>query len=198
MIIDISREVFSCAVYPGDPSPIKKSLMSIDKGDIVNLTAFSMCAHNGTHIDAPFHFYKDGKTVGEIPLEKFVGPCYVAFFEGEIHKEDIERIYSKAVETSGIEGAKRLLLGGNCSLMEDAASFLADKHIFLFGNESQTIGPENAPAKVHYILLKEEVVLLEGIRLSGVKEGAYMLFAQPLNLGDADGAPCRAILIDGC
>ena len=55
-IYDISQEVFSCCVYPGDPKPEKKTLWATEKGDLYNLTAFSMCAHNGTHIDAPFHF----------------------------------------------------------------------------------------------------------------------------------------------
>ena len=62
-------------------------------------------------------------------------------------------------------------------------------------SESQTVGPLEAPAQVHYELLGAEVVLLEGIRLGEVKEGVYMLNAAPLNLGQADGALCRAILI---
>lgn len=53
MIIDISQEVFSCKTFPGDPVPTKQRMQSIDSGDIINLTAFSMCAHNGTHVDAP-------------------------------------------------------------------------------------------------------------------------------------------------
>ena len=54
IIYDISQEVYSCQVYPGDPAPEKRVLSSMEKGDLYNLTAFSMCAHNGTHIDAPF------------------------------------------------------------------------------------------------------------------------------------------------
>ena len=68
--------------------------------------------------------------------------------------------------------------------------------IKLIGNESQTVGPENAPKEVHMILLGEEIVLLEGIVLKDVPEGKYLLNAAPLNLGGCDGAPCRAGLID--
>ena len=71
-VYDISQEVFSCEVYPGDPIPEKNVLKSMQKGEVYNLTAFSMCAHNGTHIDAPFHFIRDGKTVDEICLEAFL------------------------------------------------------------------------------------------------------------------------------
>ena len=72
-IYDISQEVFSCQVYPGDPAPERKVLGSMSEGELYNLTAFSMCAHNGTHVDAPFHFLKDGKTVDTICLEAFIG-----------------------------------------------------------------------------------------------------------------------------
>ena len=70
MIYDISQEVFSCAVYPGDPAPQRSQLQSIESGDICNLSAISMCAHNGTHADAPFHFYADGKTIDQ--MDNFV------------------------------------------------------------------------------------------------------------------------------
>ena len=71
----------------------------------------------------------------------------------------------------------------------------AESNILLLGNESQTVGPENAPMEVHFILLGAGAVLLEGIRLAEVSEGVYFLNAAPLNLSGADGSPCRAILI---
>ena len=71
-LIDISQEVFSCAVYPGDPEPERQRLYSTEDGDLYNLTSFAMCAHNGTHIDAPFHFLPDGKTVDQMELTHFV------------------------------------------------------------------------------------------------------------------------------
>ena len=87
-IYDISQEVFGCLVYPGDPTPKKSMLKSMKEGEVYNLTAFSMCAHNGTHIDAPFHFIKDGKTVDEIPLEAFVGAAYIAEHYGVVTGEN--------------------------------------------------------------------------------------------------------------
>ena len=62
-IYDISQEVFSCQVYPDDPTPQKKLLKSMENGEEYNLTAFEMCAHNGTHIDAPFHFIINTKSL---------------------------------------------------------------------------------------------------------------------------------------
>ena len=80
-------------------------------------------------------------------------------------------------------------------MTEEAAKVFAAHNIFLYGNESQTVGPLDAPMAVHLVMLGAEIVLLEGIRLGGVEEGVYFLNAAPINLGGSDGAPCRAVLI---
>lgn len=193
MIYDISQEVFSCHVFPGDPQPVGKRIMQIGHGDICNLTELSMCAHNGTHIDAPFHFLQDGKTVDQIALSRFVGDCYVARHSGDLTAEDAKAVLAAAAQHGA---AERILIAGKMTVTEEAAEVFAAAGILLLGNESQTVGPEDAPAAVHRILLNAEVVLLEGIVLEHVPEGAYFLSAAPLNLGGCDGAPCRAFLMD--
>ena len=193
-IYDISQEVFSCQVYPDDPMPEKKVIKSIENGEMYNLSAFNMCAHNGTHIDAPFHFIKDGKTVNEICLESFVGMAYVAEHHGVVTGKDAADILKKAKKQDP-ESAKRLLLKGDVEVSLEAAKVFASSDILLLGNEPQTVGPQNAPMEVHLVLLGSNVILLEGIRLSDVSEGVYFLSAAPLNLSGADGSPCRAVLI---
>ncbi len=194
-IYDISQEVFSCAVYPGDPSPKKTVLSSMEKGELYNLTQFCMCAHNGTHIDAPFHFIGKGKTVDEIDLASFVGMAYVAEHRGIVSGDDAEKIVIEA-KGRNAEAAKRILIKGDAEVSAEAAKVFAASNILLLGNESQTVGPESAPMAVHKLLLSADVVLLEGIRLTDVPEGVYLLNAAPLNLSGSDGSPCRAILID--
>jgi len=193
-IYDISQEVFSCAVFPGDSSPERKVLETIKGGSFVNLTGLSMCAHNGTHVDAPYHFYDEGKTVDELDLNKLVGKCFVTFAKGPIGEAEATSIVNKAKKIDS-EAAKRILIGGDMYVTIGAAKVFTRSGVVLVGNESQTVGPLNAPAQVHYELLSAEVVLLEGIRLESVEEGVYLLNAAPLNLGGADGAPCRALLI---
>lgn len=193
-IYDISQEIFGCQVYPGDPTPQKRVLSSMEKGDLYNLTAFSMCAHNGTHIDAPFHFIKDGKTVDSIGLDTFIGMAYVAEHNGIVSADDATEMLKKAKKQNS-EAAKRILIKGEAEVSAEAAKVFAKSNILLLGNESQTVGPENAPIEVHLILLGAGVVLLEGIRLSEVSEGVYFLNAAPLNLSGSDGSPCRAVLI---
>ena len=195
-IYDISQEVFSCEVYPGDPAPERKVLKSMQEGEVYNLTAFSMCAHNGTHVDAPFHFIKDGKTIDEICLEAFVGMAYVAEHHGVVTCSDATEIIQKA-RIQNLEAAKRILIKGDVEVSLEAAKVFASSDILLLGNESQTIGPQSAPMAVHLELLKANVILLEGICLGEVFEGVYFLNAAPLNLSGADGSPCRAVLISG-
>ena len=194
-IYDISQEIFGCVVFPGDPTPKKEQVMSIEKGDVCNLTALSMCAHNGTHVDAPYHFLSDGKTVDHLDLNKLVGYAYVTEQSGIITAEAVLEILEKARNVSP-EAAKRILIKGKATVSDEAALTFAENGIYLLGNESQTVGDKNAPMKAHLALLGKEVILLEGIRLSDVCQGVYLLNAAPINLGGCDGAPCRAILIE--
>ena len=200
-IFDISQEVFECTVFPGDPQPERIRMQQIADGDVCNLTGIRMCAHNGTHVDAPYHFIDGAKTIDKVDLKRFIGPAYVAEFDGMILADDARLIMKKAKEADKLhnladdKASSRILVKGNAVVSKEAAEIFAGEHIKLFGNESQTVGPEDAPKAVHMIMLSEEIVLLEGIRLSGIPEGVYMLNAAPINLGGADGAPCRAILM---
>lgn len=195
MIYDITQPLFECEVFPGDPKPERKIMLKIANGDICNLTAFSMCAHNGTHVDAPYHFLNDGKGIDKVKLEKFIGPAYVETHDGEVTAEDAKNMLKRAADfNKGAE--KKILIKGKAVVSLEAAKVFAEAKVDLVGNESQTVGPENAPMQVHLVLLGAEVVLLEGIRLSAVPDGVYLLNCAPLNLSDADGAPCRAVLLD--
>ena len=210
-IYDISQEVFDCTVFPGDPQPKREVMLKIADGAICNLTALSMCAHNGTHVDAPYHFLDDGKTIEQVDLERFIGWAFVADHEGEVSAEDAKNILEKAHaaamvkanSTAGaglsgemLEATKRILIKGKSVVTLEAAEVFAEAGILLLGNESQTVGPEDAPMQVHLKLLGAQVVLLEGVRLGAVPEGVYLLHAAPMNLGGADGAPCRATLME--
>jgi arylformamidase len=194
-IYDISQEVYSCKVYPGDPEPQKEVLASISEGNVCNLTAFSMCAHNGTHVDAPYHFFENGRTLSEVSLENFIGMAYVVEHEGDITAEDAIVILEKARE-AGRNCGKRILIKGKAVVTIEAAEVFSEAGLLLFGNESQTVGPEDAPKAVHLKMLGADMVFLEGIRLDEVSEGMYFLNAAPIHLGGADGAPCRAVLIE--
>lgn len=189
-IYDISQEVFGCEVYPGDPSPKREVLASIAEGSLYNLTAFSMCAHNGTHLDAPKHFLRDGASVEALPLEKTVGEAFVAECSGRLSAPDAEELLKRAGNS-----ARRVLLK-NGTVGEEAARVFAAFGIDLIGTETQSVASVEETAAVHRILLESGILLLEGVRLGAVSEGGYFLSAAPLSLEGADGAPVRAVLID--
>lgn len=188
-IYDITQELFSCQVYLGDPAPQKEQILEIKNGAICNLTKFSMCAHNGTHVDAPYHFYDAGKTIEQMDLERVIGKAEVISFDGNLTAEDVDQLINDYTP-------KRILFKGRTIVSLEAAKALNRHQVMLVGVESQTVGPEDAPMEVHLELLGKEVVLLEGVRLAEVPDGVYLLNAAPLKLGGCDGAPCRAVLID--
>lgn len=192
MIIDISQEVFSCAVYPGDPKPRLQRLSDMADGALYNLSSFSMCAHNGTHIDAPAHFFADGKTVEQIDLTACCGRCFVCHHAGDLPGDTAAEILA-AARQHGCQ--QRILLADDCVVGTAAAEVFVRGGVRLIGVDSQSVGPADTPMAVHKLLLSAGVVLLEGLVLSHVGDGCYTLYAAPLNLGGCEGAPCRAILM---
>lgn len=183
-IFDISQELFSGNIYSGDTVPSYHEDMRIKNGDKCNLTTVTLCVHNITHIDAPFHFFDDGKTIDDIDLNKCIGDATVIEINGTITADDINSIMKNS--------QKRLLFKGNCIISLEAAMEMNKHGIKLIGVEAQTVGDEN----VHCELLSHEVALLEGIVLDEVPEGDYMLNCAPVKFGGLDGALCRAVLIN--
>ena len=187
-IYDISQELFSGRVYPGDPSPTYKRELKLSEGAPCNLTSLQMGVHNATHLDAPYHFYEEGKTIDNIELNRCIGPCSV------IRLSDYTMDELKIVLKSS---QKRVLIKGSGDVTLELAKLFNEYNIILVGVEGQSVGPSESPIPVHLELLGKNVVLLEGIVLQNVVEGEYILFAAPLKLGGSDGAPCRAVLLDG-
>jgi arylformamidase len=174
-IIDITQELFSCTVYPGDPIPAFDRVRTMPES-LYNLTNISLCVHNGTHADAPRHFIEHGDAIDELPLDIFYGSCKV-----------------DALPTS--LDCERLLLKGSAVISPELAKEIAASDIRLLGVEGQSVASADNPAEVHQILLDAGVVLLEGLVLSSVKPGEYTLAAFPLKLAGSDGSPVRAVLI---
>ena len=187
-LIDISRILNDEAlVYSGDIPPKFERVKKIEN-DNYNRTVISMSAHSGTHIDAPNHFITDGKAIHELDLSVFYGECTVVECAGIIGDSKIIDILKNC--------SKRLLFKGQNELSENAATLISDSHVKLIGVESHCVGNINHPLLVHVILLKKGVVLVEGLDLSNVNPGEYIISAFPLNIQDSDGSPVRAVLID--
>ena len=202
-IYDIAQEVFGCQVFAGDPAPEKKQLCSIEKGDLYNLTAFGMCVHNGTHIDAPTHMVPDGKPLESFPLDCFIGPCRVLNVPYPVISE-------KALQELNVQPGERILLRTDPNgkynkharfnpsvLSMRAAQYLAQLPVKLVGIDAPTVeNMELCDGEVHAALLKAGIPLLEGLRLEEADKENYELSALPIRLMGENGAPCRAVLIE--
>ncbi len=193
-IYDISQELIHSSIYPGDPSPKLELIRNIQNGDLYNLSNLQICVHNGTHIDAPKHFIKDGKSVEKIGLFKFIGYAYVYTFNGQITKDIAERIMQQLIKIAP-NAYQKLLLKGQAIITTEGAQVFAEYNIDLIGTELLSVGDENSVAAVHQALLSKDIVILEGLKLNFVDDGIFFLNAAPLAIAEAEGAPCRAILI---
>lgn len=190
-IFDISPDIFKTPVYPGDSLPSIKVVNSIKDGDEYNLSDIAMCLHTGAHIDAPFHFLQSGKSVDELPLQKFIGNCVV--------KSANSPITAKWIKDNLPCNCKRLLIKCDASeyLMDDAVAELCRNNIELVGINLLSVASEENEGSVHRELMKNNIAILEGIDLSEINDGEYFLVAAPLKIGGAEAAPCRAFLIEG-
>jgi len=187
-IYDISQELFSSRLFPGDDPATFERVSEITKGDMCTVTALKMNVHNGTHVDAPCHFIEDGKTIDQVDLSKFIGEAKVVTVSGTLDATDVDDLM--------VDSPRKILLKGEVDLTTEAAAAFVRHKVELIGIESPSIGPIADPKPVHMILLAAEIVALEGLNLREVPDGTYLLAAAPLNLAGADGAPCRAILIE--
>ena len=187
-IYDISQELFSSRLFPGDKPATYVRASQIAKGDMVNLTKMKLSVHNGTHVDAPCHFIDGGKAIDEMELSKFIGEALVVSASGTLSADDVHRLM--------VNRPKKILLKGNLELSVASAKAFLDYDVELIGLESVSIGPVDDPKPVHMVLLGAEIIALEGLNLADVPDGEYFLSALPLKLAGSDGSPCRAVLIE--
>lgn len=191
IIYDITPDIFSAKLYPGDSEPILENRAQIKTGSDYNLSDISMCLHTGAHIDAPLHFLDDGDSVDRLSPSKFVGRCVVREANGPITAEWIEKNLPW--------DCKRLIIkcDSNGYLMDNAVFELCRFNIELVGIDSVSIASEENEGSVHRELLNNGIAVLEGIDLTDIAPGEYFLFAPPIKIGGAEAAPCRALLIKG-
>lgn len=185
-IIDITRELLSSEVYPGDPEPELIRLKSLADGGSSNLSALSMCVHNSTHLDSPLHFIDGADDITQMDIENTVGRCLVIDCIADVTEEDISSLP---------EGTERLLIRGGVYLTPDGARAAAQSGLRLVGVEPQSVAPRETSSEVHRTLLGAGITILEGLSLYHVCEGEYTLLAQPLKIAGSEGSPCRALLL---
>ena len=204
-IIDISVPITEkTIVWDDEFIPEIKKLGSISKGDIANSSYIKMSLHTATHIDFPKHFYDDGKTQEKFSLERFYGKAYVLEIKNDpITYESFEKanIPSDMKKVLIKTGSERLYKLGKFSkdfiaIDNSGADWIVEKGIELVGIDYLSIEKYyNDNYYVHKKLLRNDILIIEGLNFSDVEEGEYTLFALPLKVLGKDAAPVRAFLI---
>ena len=207
-IYDISVTLSeSIPTWPGDRGAEFKKLLELSKGGMANVTAIKMSAHTGTHVDAPCHFLKDGDSVEKLSLEVLIGKAVVvevldaALITKEILKganipPNTERLLVKTRNSQEWASGATEFIEDYVAISADGAEYLVEQGVKLVGVDYLSVAPFDCLVATHQILLKAEVVILEGIDLTEVSPGAYTLYCLPIKIAGSDGAPARAILVE--
>lgn len=195
-------------VWPGDPAVDIFRQDKIEEGANANVSFMGIGVHTGTHVDAPYHFLQDGKTVDTLPLDVLVGKVLVVELDDTVneinhevveplrHRHGIERILFKT------RNSRYWLETGNefhedfIGISADGAQSLVEIGTRLVGIDYLSIAPFRKSRPTHEILLRANMVVIEGLNLSGILPGEYSLYCLPLKLLNSDGAPARVILVE--
>lgn len=205
-LIDISLPIYpSMPVWPGSVKVGITLQQDLEQGDMVTESILHFSTHTGTHIDAPNHFLPYGREIHEIPLEQMNGPVYVADYSDRsvITSMDLDRLslsdhvsrilFKTANSELWANGESRFTTD-YVALSADAAQWLVDRHFQLVGIDYLSIQLFHDGPETHYILLGADVVIVEGLNLSGVQVGYYELICLPMRLIGTEGAPARVLL----
>ncbi len=202
MLHDISSPINDrLAVWPGDTPPSREVLLELSRGDSVTLSTLHATAHLGSHADAPSHYLPSGRSIAEVDLDLYLGPCRVvelsAFAGTRIQPE----------QWTGPIDVPRILIRTNSypdpgcfntdfvALSVGLIDLLASKGVRLIGVDTPSVDlydSKDLPA--HHALGRSKMAILESLVLADVPEGLYELIALPLRLEGFDASPVRAVL----
>ena len=210
-VIDVSLAIGpDLLVWPGNPGVVITPTSRIPRGDSSNVSEIRLGSHTGTHIDPPSHFLDEGATAEDLPLDVMMGDTTVADLRGIAGP-----IGPDALAGLSLSGeVTRLLLRTDNSVLwaahpsafpdeyvclsPEGARWVVDNGIRLIGIDFLSIEVRGAPGHpTHRTLLEAGVVILEGLDLSRVEPGEYTLVCFPLKIVGGDGAPTRAVLLEG-
>ncbi|MEO2265160.1 MAG: cyclase family protein [Nitrosopumilus sp.] len=195
--------------FPGSPKPQFISWSNL-KEDGYNLELLFLSSHTGTHLDAPYHFVKNGLKINQIPLDRLIGKAILIKIKktknNAITKSDIilfERKNGKIPNKSSIFFStgwqknlqKKNYFTENPGLDISAARYIASKKTNLVGIDSPSIDLGNDESfNVHHIFSQNNILIVENLtNLKKISSKEFNFTILPLKLKDATGSPVRAI-----
>ncbi len=208
-IYDISVTLGKESVdFPGDPKFLLEPIRSTAGGDPYTLHKLSLSTHTGTHLDLPAHFIprENKSTIELFPVRDFILPAQVLDLPTEkdamtalldsIRIEPSSALLFKTANSRTGIASKATFTETAVTMPLEAAELCYKKRVKLVGWDYATI--EFSPDEtypVHWALLENHILILEGINLKNVPAGQYTLFCLPLKINGAEAAPARAILV---
>lgn len=204
-IYDISWPISpDITAYKDKKTVIFEQSKSFEK-DAVRETTITLGAHTGTHIDAPSHFIKDGKTIDQLDLANVIGPCKVfdmSDISDAITQDHIKNLAIHAgdivlFKTKNSAAKPNSAFNANfIYLAFSGAQCLVERKVRTVGIDYLGIERGQQGHLTHRILFEHAITIIEGLRLTTVNKGSYFLYCLPLNLIGLEAAPARAILIE--
>jgi arylformamidase len=192
------------ATWPGESGPERTLIKSIERGDPANVSKLWLCAHTGTHIDAPIHFVPGAPALEAVPLDALVGPGLVvdagdvpaitpAVLERLNLPAGLERVLFKTRNSGFVED--RRFHEDYTYIDHDAAGWLVARGLRLVGIDYLSVERFDAAEPLtHRRLLQAGVAIVEGCYLKDVPPGPYTIMALPIKLVGADGGSTRLVL----
>ncbi len=205
-IYDISWPISSATTGYKDKKIINfESTKSFDK-DGSRETKITLSSHSGTHVDAPSHFLRDGKTIDQIDFSSIIGACKVfdmtAVSDGitSDHLENLNIQPHDIILFKTINSANQptdTFTPHFIYLSASGAEYLVERKIRAVGIDYLGIERSQPDHPTHTLLFKHDITIIEGLRLDAVKQGSYFLCCLPLYTIGLEAAPARAVLIEG-
>jgi len=201
-LLDISQAVdASTACWPGDTPFSAKWVAHLEEGAAVTVSAITTSPHNGTHADAPCHFLAGAPGIGEVPVEKYVGPCRVVerIGTGPLTAAEVRRWRVRRGQRILVRTRRRVDATGFparfAHLTGESAGILAKAGVVLFGIDTPSVDHRDSRTMdAHRALLSGGTAILENLDLSKAKPGRYRLIAPPVKYRGLDAGPVRALL----
>jgi kynurenine formamidase len=211
-LVDLSQQI-----WPGMPrvrvlpevdlQPVRR----IAEGHPLNISELKLATHAGTHVDAPWHFVPDGRTIDQVPLDDLRGSAVVV---------PIDRQAREPIPAADLEQSPEPIRPGDIVVLatgwgakfespeyeehpyvsEEAARWLVDRRVKMLGLDlitvdlPQAMRPTPFGYPVHHLLLGNNVLIIENLaNLDALRGRRVTLYAFPLAIRGADGAQARVV-----
>ena len=204
---DLSQPIESgMPIFPGDPEPV----IQLAEGALPpwRVSSLHIGSHTGTHIDAAAHFFAQGTTIDQYPLERFILTGVCISIEG---LDPDQPLTSEPFDEIGVhisKGGAVLIRTGwdrywgqeaylhHPYLTLQAANRLVLAGVGLVGIDALNVdSTTHGTDDVHQVLLRADTMIVENLRgLEQLEPGTKYHFSfLPLKLRDLDGSPIRAV-----